>query len=64
VQTAGVRPFVVNGAAARLGIKQMAITTGATRQAENAIFKIKVVNQAPFAQALGDLLGVIVLGLK
>jgi len=64
VQTAGIGPLVVHGAAARLGVEQMAVTTGATRQAEDAVFKIKVVNQARFAQALGDLLGIIMLGLK
>jgi hypothetical protein len=64
VQTAGVGPLVVHGAAARLGVEQMAVTSGTPRQTEDAVFKIKVVNQARFAQALGDLLGVIVLGLK
>jgi outer membrane biosynthesis protein TonB len=64
VQAAGVRPFVVHRAAARLGIKKLAVAAGATRQAEDAVLEIEVLDQPGLGQALGDLLGVFVLGIK
>ena len=64
MQAAGVRTLVVDRAAARLGIEKLAVATGAARQAEDAVLEVEMVNLARFGQALGDLLGVFVLGFK
>jgi hypothetical protein len=64
MQAAGVGPFVVHRAASGLGIQKLAIATGATRQAEDAVFEVEVLDQPGFAQPFGDLFGVFVLGLK
>jgi hypothetical protein len=64
VQSAGIGPLVVHGAAARLGIEKLAVATGATRQAEDAVLEVEVLDQTRFGQSFGNLLGVFVLGLK
>jgi hypothetical protein len=64
MQTAGVGPFFVHRAAAGFGVQKLAVATGSARQAEDAVFEIEVIDQAGFGQALGNLFGVFVLGLK
>ena len=46
------------------GIQELTVTTAASGQRENAVFKIEVINQPCFAEALGDLLGLFVLSFK
>jgi hypothetical protein len=64
MQAAGVGPLVVHGAAACLGIQQVAVPTGPSGQAENAVFEVEMLDLPGFGQSLGNLLGVVVLGLK
>lgn len=64
MQSASVGTLVVNGAAARLGIEKLAVPTGSTCQTEDAVLEVEMLDQAGFAQALGNLFGVFVLGLK
>ncbi len=42
----------------------MAIAIGATRQGEDAVLEIEVLNHPHFLQAFGNLLGLFVLGFK
>jgi hypothetical protein len=42
----------------------LTVTTAASGQGEDAVFKVEVIDQACFAKALGDLLGLFVLGFK
>jgi hypothetical protein len=46
------------------GIQELTITTAASGQGEDAVFKVEVIDQTCFAEALGDLLGLFVLGFK
>ena len=64
MQTAGVGPLVIHRAAARLGIQKLAVTAGATGQAEDAVLEVEMFNQPGLGQALGDLFRVFVLGFK
>jgi len=64
VLAAGVGALLVHRAAARGGIEEIAVTTGAAGQREDLVLEIEVLDQAGLGQALGDLLGGFVLGLE
>jgi hypothetical protein len=46
------------------GIQKLTVTTAASGQCEDAVFKVEVIDQAGFAEPLGDLLRLFVLGFK
>lgn len=60
----GVGTLFVHGAAARDRIQKSAITAGTTCQREDGIPEIEVLDHARLAEAPGNLLGRLVLGLK
>ncbi len=64
MQTAGVGALVVHIAAPSFGVQVLAIAIGAARQGEDAVLEIKVLDHAHFLQALGNLFGLFVFGLK
>lgn len=64
VQATGVGSLVIDRAAPCLGIQKLAVPTGTTRQTEDAVLEIEVINQPGLGQALGDLLGLFMLGFK
>ena len=64
MQPARVGAFVIHRAAACFGIQVLAVAAGATRQGEDAVLEIEVINQPRFGQALGNLLGLFVFGFK
>ena len=49
VKAAGVGPFFVNRAASGFSVQKLAVTAGAARQAEDAVFEVEVLDQAGFA---------------
>jgi len=64
MQAAGVGAQLIHRAAPGDSIQKLAIATGTPRQREDAVLEIEVLDQPGFAQSLGDLLGLIVLGLE
>lgn len=64
MQSAGVGPFFIHGAAACFGVQVVAITAGASGQGEDAVFKIEAFDQPRLLQAFANLLGLFVFGLK
>jgi hypothetical protein len=64
MQSAGVGPFFIDRAAAGSGIQASTVTAGASSQREDVVLEIEVINQPSLAQALGNLLGLLVLGFK
>lgn len=62
--SAGVGTLFVNGAPARDRIQKPAIAAGTTGQREDRIPEIEMLDHARLAEAAGNLLGRLVLGLK
>jgi len=63
MQPAGVGPFFIHGATPCFGIEVFAVTAGASRQGEDAVFEIEAFDQPRLLQAFADLLWLFVLGL-
>lgn len=54
----------VDRAASRLNVQKPTITAGPTRERENAVLEVEVLNQARLEQTFGDLLGLFVLSFE
>ena len=64
MSTASVRPIGIHRAMPFFGIQELTVAAASSGQRKNTVFEIEVVNQPRLAEALGNLLGLLVLGFK